>query len=365
MDRNKKIIRTSILGIAVNLVLVAFKAFVGLLANSIAVILDAINNLSDAMSSLITIVGTKLSAKRPDKKHPFGYGRIEYITSAVIAVIVLFAGVTSIKESAIKIFSPEPTDYKIYSIIIIAVAVVVKFVMGTYVKGVGKKISSQSLIASGSDAFFDAILSLGTLAGAAASMIWGLNLEGYIGVLISAIIIKAGVEMLIETLSGIIGDRPDSELTAQMRETVCSYPEVRGAYDLTLHNYGPSKQIATVHIEVDDGMTAKRLHKLTRAIQNDVYQKFGIILTVGVYASNTSGEHAEIRSIVEREVKKHPEVLQMHGFYIDEETRHVSFDIVVDFEADANAVCCEIIKNLSAAVPDYKIDVILDTDFSD
>lgn len=364
-ERSKIIVRTSIIGIAANALLVVFKMGVGLLANSIAIILDAVNNLSDALSSIITIIGTKLSGRRPDKKHPYGYGRIEYITSVIIAVIVLIAGITSIRESAIKIFVPDETNYSIYSIIIISVAIAVKLILGRYVKGVGTKINSQSLVASGSDALFDAILSLGTLIGAGASMIWGLNLEGYLGVIISIIIIKAGIEMLLESLRSIIGERADSELTRKLRERINFYTGVNGTYDLTLHNYGPSKIIASAHIEVDDTMTAKQIHKLTRRIQSDVFEEFGIILTLGIYASNTTGDFGKYRQIAEDAIATHPEILQMHGFYIDDETKHITFDLIIDFKVDAHKICAEVVDEVSEKIPDYKIDVILDSDFSD
>ena len=143
MDRDKIIIKTSIKGTVVNIILVIFKAIVGLIANSIAIVLDAVNNLSDALSSIITIIGTKLAGKAPDKEHPYGHGRIEYIASAIIALIVMLAGLTAIKESAEKIINPEEANYSIASLVIIAVAVVVKFVFGRYVKGIGKKINSR------------------------------------------------------------------------------------------------------------------------------------------------------------------------------------------------------------------------------
>ena len=366
MDRSRKIIQTSIVGIVVNLVLVAFKALVGLAANSIAVILDAVNNLSDALSSIITIVGTKLSNRPPDKKHPYGYGRIEYLTSVVIAVIVLLAGVTSLRESVEKLIHPAQTSYSVVSLVIIAVAVAAKFFMGRYVKRVGEEIHSGSLVASGSDAFFDAILSLATLIAAAANMLWGLQLEGLLGVVISLIIIKAGIEMLMETLDGIIGTRTDSELAEQLRETVCSFPEVRGAYDLTIHNYGPSELIGSVHIEVRDGMTAKELHYLTRCIAAKVYAEHGVVLTVGVYAASDSSQVlAEMRATVEELVRGREEILQMHGFYGDEESRNVMFDLIVDFKADVKAVRDELCQTLEERYPDYHFDIVLDSDFSD
>ena len=304
MDRSKIIVRTSIVGIVVNLILVAFKATVGLLTNSIAVILDAVNNLSDAMSSIITIVGTKLSGRRPDKEHPYGYGRIEYLTSVIIAA-----------------------------------AVVAKFFTGRYVKKVGESIKSGSLIASGSDAFFDSILSFATLVAAAANMIWGWQLEGVLGVVISLIIIKAGVEMLMETLDGIIGLRADTELTHQIKEIVNSFPGVRGVYDLTLHNYGPSEIIGSAHIEVSDSTTARELHYLTRCIAAKVYAELSIVLTIGIYAaSDSSPILSTIKGTAEALAAETPEVLQMHGFYGDETEKLVMFDLIVDFSADAAAV---------------------------
>ena len=365
MERSKKIIQTSIIGIVVNIVLVVFKAAVGLISGSIAVILDAVNNLSDALSSVITIIGTKLAGKAPDKKHPYGYGRIEYLTSALIAVIVLFAGITSIKESVEKIISPTAAEYTTVSLIIIIAGIIAKLIIGQYVKGVGKKINSGSLIASGSDALFDAILSTGTLAAAVISMLWHHSLEGVFGAVISIFIIKAGIEMLVETLNSIIGTRAEKDLSEALKEKVNSYPDVKGVYDLVLHNYGPTQVIGSLHIEVDDYMTAKELHKLTRAITVDVYNEFGIILTVGIYASNTSELAENIKGSLNRILEQYPEVLQIHGFYIDEENRVVTFDLIVDFAADAAKIKDEIEGKIKEEYPDYLFYIILDSDFSD
>lgn len=366
MERSKQIIRTSVVGIAVNLVLVAFKMGVGLLANSIAVILDAVNNLSDALSSIITIVGTKLAGRRPDKKHPYGHGRVEYLTSMLIAVLVLFAGISSLKESAEKIIHPEAASYSVVSLIILAAGVAAKLLVGRYVKGVGEKINSQALVASGSDALFDAILSTATLVAAGISLLWGLSLEGFLGLVISGFIIKAGVEMLLESVSSITGERADKELTEPLRELVESYPQVHGAYDLTLHNYGPTNIIGSVHIEVDDEMPAREIHQLTRTISLDVYQKFGVVMTVGVYASNnTEPEAAEMKREIGAMVSEHPEILQMHGFYWLKEERRVMFDLVIDYSADAKAVEAQLQEELQTRYPGTRFDIVLDSDFSD
>ena len=366
MDRQKQIVRVSILGIAANLLLVAFKAGVGLVTGSIAVLLDAVNNLSDALSSVITIVGTKLAGRRPDKKHPYGYGRIENLTSVTIAVIVLLAGLTAFKESVDKILHPEASSYTAVSLVIIAAAVLVKFFLGRYVKAAGKKYNSDSLVASGSDALFDSIISLSTLAAALVSILWGVSVEGWLGAVIAAVIVKAGVEILLDSLNGILGARVDSELSTGIKEAVCAHDGVRGAYDLSLHRYGPEKTIGSVHIEVDDAMTARQLHSLTRAIAADIYTRYGTILTVGIYASNSEGEaETALKRAVEEAVAACPEVLQLHGFYTEPGTKRASFDLVVDFQADAQAVCAGILEKLKAAYPDYEFDIVLDSDVSD
>lgn len=366
MKRDQRIVRTSLIGIAANLVLAAFKTAVGLATNSIAILLDAVNSLSDALSSIITIIGTKLSGKRPDREHPYGHGRIEYLTSVVIAVIVLLAGLTSLRESVEKVFRPEETNYSALSLGIIAAAVVVKLLMGRYVGKVGRELNAAALIASGSDASFDAALSFSTLAAAAVKLLWNWQIEGVLGVVISAFIIKAGVELLLDPVNSIIGLRADAQLSVPLKELICSFPEVRGAYDLTLHNYGPSQIIGSVHIEVPDDMTARRIHYLTRSISARAYEQFGVMLTVGVYAANdSSAELTKIRRVTEELVAQRPEILQMHGFFGDEEQKLILFDLIIDFSADAAAVKSEITSQLMEKYPNYRFDIVLDSDYSD
>jgi len=366
MDRRNEIVKVSVVGIAANLVLVAFKAAVGLISGSIAVILDAVNNLSDALSSVITIVGTKLAGKAPDKKHPYGYGRIENISSVTIAVIVLLAGLTSFKESVEKILHPEEANYTAVSLIIIAAAVAVKLLLGRYVKGKGEQLNSDSLIASGSDALFDAAISVSTLVAAAVSLIWHVSIEGWLGALIAVVIVKSGVEILMESLGSIIGARVEGELSTKLKGYVTGFEGVRGAYDLTLHNYGPEKIIGSVHVELPDDMTARQIHHLTRRISAGVYQEFGIILTVGIYAANTASDEATaMREKLAAITGEYPEFRQLHGFYLEPETKYVSFDAVLDFGCDAAHIREEILTKLRELYPDYTFDMVLDSDFSD
>ena len=363
MSRQGKIIRTSIIGIVVNLILVAFKATIGILVNSIAITLDAVNNLTDALSSIITIIGAKLAGRAPDKDHPYGYGRIEYFSSVIVAAIVLWAGITALQESWPKIFHPDVTSYTTVSLIIIAVAVGVKFLLGQYVKRVGEDINSQALIASGSDAFFDSILSLATLVAAIVSIFFNIHLEGILGVLISFVIIKASIDMLRETVDSMIGARVDSKLSSKIKDSICEFDEVYGAYDLSLHNYGPESMQGSVHVEVSDSLTANEIHTLTRLITLKIYNEFSIILTVGIYSRNE--KYAAIRDDLEMIAEKYEEVIEVHGFYVDEEHEIATFDLIVDFDADRAKVKEEILAEISKKHPQFKYYIIDDYDVSD
>lgn len=367
LNRDRIIVRTSIIGILTNVLLAGFKAAVGLLSNSIAVILDAVNNLSDALSSVITIVGTKLAGRLPDKKHPLGYGRIEYLSALIVSAIVLYAGITSFIESVKKIIHPEKAEYTVVSLVIIAVAVVVKLILGSYVKAQGKAANSGALVASGSDAMFDAILSASVLASAVIFMLTGISLEAYVGVAISVVIIKAGIEMMTETLDDILGQRADAETSIAIKRILNEEPEVRGAYDLVLNNYGPDKNIGSVHLELPDTMTVEQVDELTRRVQAKVLNETGVILTgVGVYSYNTKNdEAAKIRNTVQKLVLSHDWALQFHGFYVDVKKKSLRFDVVMSFEIDPKEGLDTLYKEVREAYPDYDIYIAPDVDVSD
>ncbi|MCR5742878.1 MAG: cation diffusion facilitator family transporter [Lachnospiraceae bacterium] len=367
VGRDKIIIRTSIIGILVNVFLAAFKAVIGFLSNSIAVTLDAVNNLSDALSSIITIIGTKLAGKLPDKKHPMGYGRIEYLSSMIVSGIVLYAGITALVESVKSIISPETPDYSYVSLIIIAVAVLVKIVLGTFVKNTGVKINAVSLIASGSEALFDAIMSASVLACALIFMFTKLSLEAYLGVVISVMIIKSGIELMIETLNEILGSRPDKEFTDKIKQIIKTEPGVRGAYDLIVYNYGPDKNYASVHIEVPENMTAKEVDKLTRKLEDKVYKETGVILTgVGLYSYNTDNNAAsKLREEISRKILAYDWAIQMHGFFLNEEEKEIRFDVVMSFDIRPEDGLNILYEQMTKDYPDYKILIAPDVYVSD
>ena len=363
-NRNKVIVRTSIIGIVTNILLATVKAIIGLMANSIAVVLDAVNNMSDALSSIITIVGTKLSQKLPNEKHPLGYGRIEYLTAMTVASIVLYAGITSGVESVKKIITPETADYSTTSLVIIAIAVVVKFVLGRYVKAQGERVQSGSLIASGADALFDAIISLSVLAAALIFIFTGLSLEAYIGVLISIFIIKAGFGMLMDTVSDLLGKRADKDLSKRIKEILRSEESVRGAYDLIINDYGPERKLGSVHLELPDTMTVAEFDKLTRKLETKVYCETGVLLAgIGVYSYNTQNdEAAKIRNEILNKVTSHEFVIQMHGFYVDTSAKEIRFDAVMRFGINAQEALQTIQSEVQEMYPDYRIQISPDID---
>lgn len=368
ISREKTIVKTSIIGIIANVFLAGFKAVVGILTNSIAIVLDAVNNISDAGSSLITIVGTKLAGREPDKKHPFGYGRIEYMSAMLISVIVLYAGVTSFVESVKQIIKPETPDYNAASLIIVAVAVAVKILLGRYVKGIGKKVNSDSLVNSGEDATLDSVISASTLVAAGIFLIFQVSLEAWLGAIISIVIIKSGAEMLRDTVSQILGEQNDAELARSIKQTVTGFPEVHGAYDLVLNNYGPDSWNGSIHIEVLDTFSANELDQLIREITMKVMEEHHVILTaIGVYSVNTQDEEIiQARQKVREIVFAHEYVTQMHGFYWDKKQKTMRFDIVVSFEAgDRKAVYAEVVSDVQKEFPDIQLQVALDTDFAE
>ena len=375
MDQKEKaaqrmvvVVRTSVIGIVANLFLTGFKAFVGYVTGSIAIILDALNNLSDALSSVITIVGTRLAAKAPDKKHPYGHGRVEYITTSIISIIIMYAGATAFVESVKKILHPSVPEYNTASLVIVAVAIFVKIFLGLYVAAAGKKVKSDSLIASGKDALFDAVISVATLAAALIFIVTGISLEAPLGALISLYIVKAGFEMIRDSISQILGERAETELTISMKKKICEIDEVRGVYDLTLNNYGPDTYMASLHVEVDSKMSAVDIDHLSRKIFNLVFDEYQVIVSaVGIYAYNCDDPEAEkILTDLRGRLEKYPNAMQLHGFYLNKEEKTMSFDVVIDFEAkDRMAVYREIKREVRDAYPEYQVFVAMDEDISD
>ena len=366
VKREKSIIKTSIVGIAGNVLLVVGKIIVGVFARSVSIITDAVNNLTDAMSSVVTIVGTKVSNKRPDKKHPYGHGRVEFITSSIIAMIIFVAGALAIYESITSLVNHDEPEYSLYSFIVIAIAIAVKIFLGVFFKLRGKQLNSDVLKASGLDALLDVLLTAGTLVGAIVSYTTGVHLEGYIGIAIGLFILKTAVSVFKESASKIVGERADKDLIENMTKDILETEGVYGVYDLIINNYGIDKNIASVHVEVDDSATAIDIQKLERNIAYLCFDKYHTIMTVGIYAKhNETAESRHIKDVIDEVVREFPEVIQTHGFYLDGDTQTVNFDMIVSIDCtDERKIYEQVHDKLHELLPEYHIHIVLDRDFS-
>ena len=362
-SRNNQITKVSIVGIGSNAVIAAFKVLVGLLSNSVAVLLDAVNNVTDALSSAITIIGVKLAGKRPDSKHPFGYGRLEYFSAILVAGVIFAAGLSSMTESVKAIIHPEQTSFTWVSVMVIVVAIVSKLVLGRYFQVRGKALSSDALVASGLEASFDALISASTLVGAAVSMFWDVNIDGYIGVVISAFIIKTGIETLLDPLGKVVGKRVQGELATAIKSKVKEVPGVLGAYDLILHDYGPDTAIGSIHIEVPDTLSSTQVHKVCHRVAALVYSEFKAVVTVGIYVMNdTDAEVVAMREDIHQMAMTQEGVEQMHGFFVDEQ--EIAFDVVISFDHDAPAICRWLEQQIVAKYPGRKVHITTDTNYT-
>ncbi len=368
--REKEIIKTSIIGIIGNILLVAFKGFVGFIAGSIAIIMDALNNLTDALSSVITILGTKLSNKKPDKNHPYGYGKIEYITSSIIAFLILFAGSMAIYESVRSLINyyndKVMPSFDIYALIIVSGAILAKIAIGLFFKSKAKKIKSDALNASGTDALFDSVLSLSTLVSIIFVKYLNIYIEGYLGIIIGLFIIKSGFEILKESLSGMIGERFDREFILNVKNDINNIDGVLGTYDIIMNSYGHNKNIGSCHIGVDESLKASDIQAIERQITELLYTKYDTIMTIGIYAQNsTDSEVNNLLKIVRDVINNYDNILQLHGFYLDKKRKILSFDLVVSFDDKKPLDTINNIKNeVSNLIKDYNIIINYDQDFS-
>ena len=333
-------------GIAANIFLALFKFTVGIAANSVSIVLDAVNNITDALTSVITIVGARLSVREPDREHPFGYGRVEGLSALLIGMIIMYAGISALRESVKRIANPGTLDYTLETFIVMAAAVVCKVLMGLYTRNKGKELRSTALKASGKDALDDSMLTASTLAAALIFVYTGVSLEAYVGVVISFVIIRTGYETLKETVSELLGERVSPDLVHAVRDSIMSFPEIEGVYDIVIHNYGKNMMLGSGKVLDDTGV---------------------VISGVSVYAVNSKNEKAvDMRSNIQALAEKYEHVLQMHGFYLDEIDKVIKFDIVVSFDASDNKAVRDAIRDeVKALYPGYSVDITIDHDISE
>ena len=364
-NRLKLIFKASVITILVNIGLGIFKAIVGVLSHSIAITMDAINNFTDAGSSFITILSSYFAAKSPDKKHPFGYGRTEYLGTLLIAIIILYAGITSLVESIKSIINPQAAEYSGVALFIISVAVVAKAALSLYVSSVGKKANSDSLMAAAKESIGDIAISIATLVAAIVYIYAHVSIEAWLGVIIAFVILKAGFEILQETISKILGTGGDVELVKNIKKAVSEFDEVIGAYDLVLHNYGPDTYHGSINIEIDHDKSVGEVYKVIHALQLRIMHEYNVILVFGMYAVDTdSPKMKDLRNYITTYTKSIPNIESFHAVYIDPDNNDIYCDFVVDYELkDWDKVKEDFIKYMHDKYPNSKTELVLETKY--
>lgn len=361
-----KVVIASVVGIVVNLALGGIKILVGTAANSIAIISDAVNNFTDSISSLVTIITMGIVSKGATRKHPFGFGRVEYFSSMIIAALVLFAGGEFLKNSIEKIIHPTATEYSWVALLLLVIAIVAKILLGFYNKKQGKKYNSPNLEASGADALSDAIITGVTLIGALLSKFAGLNIDGWIGALVSIFVLKSGMEIVLDVVGELLGGRPDEELAEEMMEDIRNHKGIVGAYDLILHNYGPNVYIGNVNVELDESVSVREAAQIIQPLNVELFNKYGVFFYFGFYSINvTDKDIMEMRNTVTEVLMEDPSVLQIHAFWADPEHKEMSFDAVLDFNIKkTEPKVKELTEKLLQIYPGYDITVVPDRDFT-
>lgn len=365
--RKREITKTGIIGIITNIFLSIAKILIGLAASSLAIVLDGVNNIADVGSSVVTIVGVQLASKPADKKHPMGYGRIEYLSALIVGIIIFLTGLFALRDAIQKIIDPTFGDYGALSFWVIFLAVFVKIFLGSYTRKKGKETHSAALLGSGKDSLFDALVSATTLLAMGTDVLFGFTIDGWVSTFISFVVIKAGWDLMHDVVGEILGARINPKLAQEIKMEIAHYPEVLGVHDLFLDNYGPNQMIGSVHIAVNYKMTAQEIDVLSRKISMAIYSKFHIILTCGVYGvvSDDPEEQALFKSVT-KVVMNNKEALSIHAFFWDRKTNIVRFDIVRSFDVKhPEQWLSAIVKRLEKEIPGYTFKPLLDIDYSD
>lgn len=364
-SREGIITTTSGLGIIVNLLVASAKVIVGFLASSIAIVSEGVNNAADALTSILTLVGTKLAGKHPDKNHPFGYGRIEYLTSLVIAVLILVTGIEMLTSSIKLIFNPEPLSISYLSLAIVAVSAVIKFCLGVYTIKMGKKAGSGALEAVGLDCRNDSFVSVVTIISALVFLLFHKSIDAYAGVFTSALIIKAGVEVLKDTISELIGRPGEKELASQLYKEIISTEGIIGAADMMLHNYGPDAYSGSVNIEIDHSKTVGEVYQFIHKLQLDIMHKYDVTMVFGIYAVDDDHEVTkQLRKTIGTFVKKTDGVKSFHAIYLDPDSDLLYCDLIVEYSLrDWEALEKDFKDYMAAYYPDKEVVLTIETEF--
>lgn len=356
---------TSGLGILVNILMATVKVVIGLLSSSIAIISEGVNNASDVLTSVLTLVGTKLAGKHPDEKHPFGYGRIEYLTSLVVSVLILITGIEMLESSIKLIFHPGELTISYITLIIVAVSAVIKYIYGVYAIKMGKKVSSGALEAVGIDSKSDSIVSIITIVSALVFIIFHISLDAYAGAITSLFIIKAGFEVLKETIGELIGRPGEEELAEKLYKEIRSTDGIINAVDMMLHNYGPEAWSGSVNVEIDHKKTVGDFYQFIHELQLKIMREYNVVMVFGVYAVDNDNEYAkELRNKIATYVRGKENVKSFHAVYLEPGTNKLYCDFIVDYKLkDWDELRHDFGDYMKELYPDKELILTLETEF--
>lgn len=364
-SREGVIAATSGLGIVVNILIAVVKVVVGLLASSIAIVSEGVNNASDALTSVLTLVGTKLAGRHPDQKHPFGYGRVEYLTSLIIAVLILITGVEMLLSSVRLIFQPEELSISYISLIVVALSAVIKYFLGVYTIKMGKKADSGALEAVGIECRNDSFISIVTIVSAAIFLIFHLSIDAYVGVFTSLIILKAGLGVMKDTVADLLGRPGEKELADKLYKEIRSTPGVLAAVDMMLHNYGPEAYSGSVNIEIDHDKTVGEVYQFIHELQLRIMHEYNVTMVFGIYAvDNDQADIKELRRNIGQFTRQKEHVKSFHAVYLEPSSHRLYCDFIVDYDQrDWEGLEAEFKRYMKALYPQREIVLTIETEF--
>ena len=330
--RGKYGVLSGLVGIVTNLILCSIKIFAGLISGSLSIMADGINNLSDAGSSIVTMVGFKLATLPPDEEHPFGHERIEYISGMIVAFIIVIIGLSLLKSSIEKIINPTPVEANVYVYIILVSSILLKLWQGMFNRKVGKKINSTAILATAQDSLNDVISTFVVLVGIIVSILTSLNIDGYLGILVSLFILKSGIDLVRETAKPLIGVAPSKEEVEEISNKILSYDGILGIHDLVFHSYGPNKKFITVHTEVDASVNVMLSHDMIDNIERDFKYDLNIDLVIHMDPVDIQDENTNFyKKVVQEIIENYDSTFSIHDFRIVSGPTHTNllFDLVI------------------------------------
>ena len=357
-----------IVGIVTNLMLFIIKLSVGLLSNSVSILADAFNNLSDAASSIITIIGFKMANKPADAEHPFGHGRIEYITAMIVSFIVMLVGIQFVKTSFQRIVNPTLVTFELLPFILLLISIGFKFWLSKFNKSIGNKINSSTLKATATDAMGDVFTSTTVVISFLISKFTTLPIDGYIGIIVALAIVYSGFSLIKETLSPLLGEPPDPVLVSDITDMVMSYDNITGIHDLIVHNYGPGRIMASIHAEIPSNIDIMEIHNIIDTAEREISKKLNIYLVIHMDPICVdTDEIIEARNMVKDVLNKYEEVKSFHDFRVigENNNKNLIFDIEVcpiclSNEINSAKLLDNIEKDIKEKAPEYKCVITVD-----